>query len=298
MKIYIRHIAKKLFLWSQQTTETLISFLSCLIFSSFSAGKELKRIRKDIVKQGKECYILGNGPALQEALSYMRNKKGTDFFVVNMFANQPVFFDLKPNNYIIIDSAIWNKIDHPAFSTQKDVDNLAVAIKNLCENLRKVDWPMNLFVPAHCPTSFTKKLSPLVKVVRINTVPVKGFLGTSHFLYRTGLGMPQPMNVTNAAVYVAIMLKYSKTYLYGVNHSWLCDYRVDEENRIYTEDSHFYKNANDRYYIKKGALAKSLQSMAVAFNSHTALEEFSRTMGVRVYNRTKGSFIDAYEFDC
>ena len=296
MRKLLLKFAKRSYAVAVVFTKDLISLLSCILFSSFKSAKKLKNLNKKIGSYCRDCYILGNGPALKEALKNLPDQSKTDFFVVNMFANQDIFFDLKPKNYIIIDPYTWDYETHPFLDSSADLKVFQQNAVNLQKALARVDWNMNLFVPNGCPKRFTDKLSPSINVIHINTTPVDGSVRLSHFLYKHGLGMPFPMNVTNAAVYVAIMLRYPRTYLYGANHSWLKDYDVDENNRIFLNDNHFYDKS--RKYIKKGCLQTSLKCMSIAFFSHDKLDNFSREMGVRVYNRTKGSFIDAYEFDC
>lgn len=288
---------KKLYHLTTSAMSFFISLLSCLLFSSFSAAGKIKKLRKKLNGKFKECYIMGNGPALNDILqSPMANREEVALFAVNFFALNEKFLQVKPDCYMMIDPVLWRNENNNT-SNEKKKQEVRSNVKRLLEQLEKVDWDMYFFISNRCPLSLFKNVSPHVHVVQINTTPVSGWKWASHLLYNLGLGMPLPQNVTNAAIFAAIFLRFEKIYLYGANHSWMLDLRVDEQNRIYTEDSHFYKASENRYYFQKGILEKHLRCYANAFASHTALDEYSRTVGVRVYNRTRGSFIDAYEFD-
>ena len=274
--------------------------LLMLLFSSTQTrvAFSMKKLYKNKLKDNstKACYILGNCLALNDALNDFTDRKDVSLYVFNFFANQDVYFDIKPENYIFIDPCIWINT-HPTLRDENALKQFFQAREKLINNLKKTDWEMNLFVSASCPKHFFDDFPANIHVIRLNIVPVQGWRFVRHFLYRAGLGLPNPINVSIAAIYSAINLGYKNIYLYGLNHSWMLDFRVDEQNRLYTEDSHFYKNKIKRYYLPKGALEKSLRCMADAFSGHQMLEEYSQSRDCKIYNRTKGSFVDAYEFD-
>lgn len=297
MRKYLKKSCKFLYKHSIKCVQSFVSLLSCLLFSSPLAAIALMRCRKNRLLQKEECFILGNGPALNDALKNLEDKGKTDFFAVNFFALQDVFFELQPNNYMIMDPVFWQSGGAVACDNEKRNEALVGDLVKFWNIMKKVDWQMNLFIPERCPKYVFENISSSVNVVRVNTTPIEGWNFLRFGLFNTALGMPLPQNVTIGAIYCAIFMRYKRIYLYGANHSWMVDLRVDEKNRIYTAYKHFYADCPEKYFFKKGVLELHLRAYADIFASHTALDEYSRTVGVRVYNRTRGSFIDAYEFD-
>ena len=109
--------------------------------------------------------------------------------------------------------------------------------------------------------------------------------------------MPRPQNISNAAIFCAINSGYKKIYLYGVEHSWLKSFDVDPVNhKIYANDSHYYKNEYIRYY-KRGEYCRVLRNQYLTFKSHFMLRDYADSENIKIVNKTKNSFIEAYEFD-
>jgi len=291
----LKSFLKKIYLISQQMSKTCISIMSCLCFSSFKVARQIRKM-KDGRKKDK-CYILGNGPALNDLLKSYKNDSQISVFVVNMMANNEVFFKIKPNNYIIADTNYWSEGHSVLKPGSKRYEEFMDSKKRFFKNLEKVDWNMNLYIPNDCPEKLFKSINPSIRLIKYNRTPIEGWKWVRHCLYSLGMGMPRPVNVVNAAVYCAIMSGFKEIDLFGVNHSWMLDFRVDEQGRIYTKDLHFYENPEkERYYFNKGNLELSLRSMADAFHSHYMLEVYAKEKGIQIYNCTKHSFIDAYEF--
>ena len=290
----LKRVLKKIHESCFMIMESFISIICCLCFSSIKAAKAIRRIKRD--NHAQKCFIMGNGPALNDVLNRIETSDNASAFAVNFMINTEHFFVVKPNNYIIADSVFWKEEDSLRAKGTKLHENMAKAKLSFLDNLKKIDWDMNLFIPNDCPTGLFADVPQKIHVIRYNRTPVDGWKWLRHLLYSLGLGMPKPVNVVNAAIFCAIMSGYKEIDLFGVNHSWMIDFRVDEQNRIYTKDSHFYKGESERIFYKKGQLEISLRSMADAFKSHAMLNDFAKSRGVKIYNCTRHSFIDAYEF--
>ena len=290
----LKKFLKKAYNLCSEMMESWGAIFSSICFSSFYSAITIGSLKKRNHKE--KCYILGNGPALNDALNDIKSSHDISLFAVNMMINTDAFFNLKPNNYIIADSGMWREENVLRSKGTKLYENLENAKRSFMNNLKKVDWDMNFFVPNDCPSKKFADTSPNVHIIRYNRTPVDGWRWLRHCLYSAGLGMPKPVNVVNAAIYCAILSGYKEIDLFGVNHSWMLDFRVDDQNRIYTKDTHFYKGEEERIFYKKGQLETSLRSMADAFKSHTMLNEFAQSKGIHIYNCTIHSFIDAYDF--
>lgn len=125
--------------------------------------------------------VLGNGPSLNTTIEHhLHTLKSTPCMAVNFFANTPVFREIRPMYYILVD---------PLFFTTGAGANF----DKLHSSLAAVDWDMTLIVP----TDRLKDISPEVKanshitVVTINAVGVEGFRWFTDLIYSKAMGMPR-----------------------------------------------------------------------------------------------------------
>lgn len=267
-------------------SETVISVLSVFFFSSFFGKKNLKEIPKN---GNDKCFIITNGSSLRKVLeSEIEIFLDQDLFTVNLFYQTSYFFEMKPSNHVIADNAFW---DPTSDERLKGIQN------NFKEQLLKVTWEMNLFVPSQGIEIIKKVLetNSNIKLIPYNMTPVSGIRSISHFLYRQNLGMPKPTNVLNAAIFLTLNMGYKKIYIYGADHSWIKDLFVDEENDVCCYENHFYDNIRRSYKLPKGSLAIGLKSIVEAFESYKLLDIYSKTINARIINKTKGSFIDVFD---
>ena len=267
------------------TSNSLSSLLRMMILSRYGVACKAKHYPK--LKQSKDCTILANGPSLKEALENNEVRlAGNDVFVVNMFVNSPEFRTIKPRFYFLVDSAF--------FAPSKDRHfNL---ISELAEALNKVSWDMYLCISSGCVNGgLIKELhNDRIKVIRWNTTTFEGFKGLCHFMYRHNMAMPRCQTVTNMALSAAINMGYDNVYLYGADHSWTRDLRVDDDNVVCYGDRHVY--ATNLEVIKKDySIGILLEHFANMFHSHWIINDYAKSMGVKIWNCTKGSFIDAYQ---
>ena len=104
---------------------------------------------------GGSIIVMGNGPSLNDTIAaHLPLLKAATTMAVNFAALAPVFFDIKPRYYVMADPHF--------FSQGGDGGNLDL----LREALRKVDWEMELFVPA----KFRRKLFPDFIICRFESV--------------------------------------------------------------------------------------------------------------------------------
>lgn len=86
-------------------------------------------------------------------------------------------------------------------------------------------------------------------------------------------------------------------YLYGVEHSWTKTFDVDPEtHRIFLNDGHFYEKENKRY-LPQGEYVRWLKYISMALKSHYELRFYADRCQVKIINKTKQSFIEAYDYD-
>lgn len=240
--------------------------------------------------EGKTLVILANGPSLNDTIaSSSEILRSLPTLAVNFAANAPVFFDLRPRYYVMAD---------PVFFGPAEVANL----RELRNNLARVDWPMTIFVPRKYVNSLPAeiKANPSVSVAALNNVGVEGWQWLENLAYTRNLGMPRPRNVLIPAIMAAAGMGYTEIYLTGADHSWMKTISVDEENHVISVQPHFYKDGAEEQRrvdttYRGLRLHDVVHSFYVAFSSYHTLARWAAHRGIRIYNSTPGSFIDAFQ---
>ena len=106
--------------------------------------------------------------------------------------------------------------------------------------------------------------------------------------------MPRCQTVTNFALTAAVNMGYKIVYLYGADHSWTQDLRVDDENVVCYGDRHVY-NTGLTIIKKENTIGHLLHQFAKMFDTHWIIKEYAEAQGCEILNCTKDSFVDAYK---
>ena len=212
----------------------------------------------------KKIYICALGPSLKDV---DLNKIDGDSFVVNSFfklaAEYPNFV---PTYYLWIDDDIYR--------TQSEMDNAKYA--------------MGLYQPKGTRFIINSKANhaDFIKDVDIKKIYyMSTFRGEFHpdKEYDMTKIMPVSGNVVSFAILLSILMGYKEIYLLG------CDF-----NSFTTpKPLHCY---NDKDEVKTLSLAQDLLAYAHVAKYHERLQELAERKGVKIFNATKGSLIDAYPF--
>lgn len=233
--------------------------------------------------------IMGNGPSLRDVIdNNFPILESCDTLAVNFAANTPEFFKIKPRHYVLAD---------PHFFLGKDEN-----VISLWNNIAAIDWRMTLHIPVRMKPSLPQNVcgNGFIDLRSFNLTPGEGYGPVCRWLFRKGLAMPRPRNVLIPALMEAIRYGYKEIYLVGADHTWPHTLYVDDRNRVVTVQPHFYKENPaelDRIAeVYSGVkLHDVLHSMVVAFRSYHEIERYARKLGVRIFNSTPGSLIDAFE---
>ena len=262
------------------------------------AGDSLKSIVKLALKSRKSTVskvassddsiiIMGNGPSLNDAIENSFDKLTTiPTLAVNFAANAPQFTQLRPRYYVLAD---------PHFFVATDDVN----VKKLMNNLSSIDWTMTLVVPFEAKKRGFVIDNENVKVEYFNFLAVEGFEWLENWAYASGRGMPRPRNVLIPSIMIAMKLGYGNIYVTGADHSWTKTLLVNERNEVVSIQPHFYKeDEQEQKRIKvdylKYPLHQIIYSFYVAFKAYHKIQRYALHRGVKVYNSTPESFIDAF----
>ena len=280
-------ILKNIYSWIKQLFGTIYFFLRQLRHSDFK--QPIKYEVKD-----RPLVILANGPSFKNVLENLDVLKGSDVCCLNHFAINDVFFQIKPNLYVLADPGYW--IDH-----QRSIEDRAPVFENL---LNKVDWSMELYVPFLSKKEFNWKTffstNKNIKICYIHNLEWTGFSSMRNWSYRKGLAMPRPQNVTVVCLFVGINKGYKKIDIYGVDHSWTELLIVNDKNQVCLCDRHFWDQDTpptqvwykiDHPYL----MHEALRDIAYMFESYHYIRSYADSRNVRIVNHTKNSYIDAFE---
>lgn len=286
MKKYLKKIIKNIYI-NIRSLFHLISWIIKLI------NKE--NLKNYITKEDhlESIYILGNGPSLNLISNQIKKTTNIKICVVNFAILSPLFREIKPQYYVIADPAFFSRpIKEECFS-------------NVIEELQKVNWKLTI----HIPYKYYNKFHLEIKSSYINVIPFHTiefhenmrFDNIKYLLYKSGLACPRIQNVIIGCIYCMINSGFKNIYLYGVEHSWTSQLVVNDKNQVCLKDVHFYDNENIKSIPWKKLnneiykMHEILRTLSYTFIGYHDLQRYAHYLGdVKIINKTKNSFIDAF----
>lgn len=243
---------------------------------------------KSVAAPDEALIVMGNGPSLADTIAQHGDVlERHPLMAVNYASRSKEFFELRPQFYTMIDPAFFDATNENATSQWHTL-------------AERVDWPLTIFVPARAKVPNEINGNTYIKVERVNPVGVEGFEWLEDWAFASGRGMPRPRNVLIASLMVGLKLGFKTIYVVGADHSWTANLAVNDRNELIAIEKHFYEeSADDRERIAtiyRGVrMHQMMHSLYVAFKSYFAIERFAAKRGVKIYNATPVSFIDAFE---
>lgn len=281
--------------------DTLLSLVKITLKSKFFL-KEFHASEKSVV-------IVGNGPSAKGFLDNFKLDEQMPTMCVNMFAATPSFQTIKPKYYMMSDHAFLDFSEEvfndatklPRLKKQPDFLQIQELINSVWKSIFLANWELILFIPQIYKNTFIANyaLSKNIKIQFYNYTVVKGFTGFENFIYKMKFGSPQSQNVINSCIFQAINLGFKSIYLVGADNNFHLNMIVDDNNQLQFADDHFYKvNKKTTPQLHANGTPVKMHefflSLHKAFYAHHRLQQYAEYMGVKIYNATKGSFIDAY----
>lgn len=246
--------------------------------------------RPGVTGEGKCLRVLGNGKSLLRDVFVP--SADTDYMVVNMHVLSDTYQEIRPLYYVLADPFF--------FSNPAGLDIL----ERINE---RTAWKMYLCLPYSHRYNGRRKRSitnPHVSLQFYNACGFEGFKRIAYYLYSRQLAMPVVQNVLVACIMLGIRMKYPRIELYGTEHTWTRYLSVGEDNLVYLEDPHFYDKEKVRPRPWKDNLSTGeypfyliLKQYSRMFQSYWEIRDYVGHAGlpVKIVNRTKGSYIDAFE---
>lgn len=239
-------------------------------------------------KSSKKLVILANGPSLKN-VDIANVVKEMDVCVVNDFCKSDLFWKIKPRIYVLADPLYFN-------------EEMRETELETIKSLMRVKWSLSLLVPFSVYKIAKDKISnSYIQICPYHTNPYQGWDNIRFLLYDKGLSMPRIQNVLIPSIFCAINMGYRCIEIYGVDHSWTQDIRVDSQNRVCLTDSHFYDqekislNPWKKCTGEQYKMHEILRDLAYMFEGYHLLREYANRNNCVICNMTSNSFIDAFE---
>lgn len=262
---------------------TIKSYLRILRFSSWKCRKLIPLADNDTTLK-----ILGNGKSLVEI--DLSTKDKVEYMVVNRHVLADNYVEIKPQYYVLAD---------PFFFTHPDGKNI---LKEIDE---KTSWDMTLFVPYNRKAQYAGWFrNTKISVKSYNATSFNGFTRIAYKLYDKKLAMPAVQNVLVACIMLGIYMKFRRVELYGVEHNWLKNLYVGDDNLVYLLNEHFYdkekvlpRPQKEIQNLDEYPLYLNILHYSKMFQSYWEISQYVKETGIttKIINCTKGSYIDAFE---
>lgn len=270
--------------------QTLFSILKIILLSKWFVKLKGQR------PENNECVILGNGPCLtkdlETNLGFINERVK---FCVNLFAFSKEFEVIKPEYYVLAAPEFW--LPHATEFHKAQRTKLATEIS------ARTRWQMKLFIPfAAKGSELCNKLNTNknIELIHFNNTPVEGFSGIISPLFKANLGMPRPHNVLIPTIFLALNVGFKKIMIFGADHSWHEEIKIDAANNITVNHEHFYEKQEVRMPMYKldgqqYFLYDVFRKLHYAFKGYFILRNYAAYMNSEILNTSSKSYIDAFK---
>lgn len=172
------------------------------------------------------------------------------------------------------------------------------------EKFKTINWPITFLLPIKAQKSYLVKhilsLNKNVTICYFNYIVVEGFTNFKHFIFKTGLGMPQCQNVLAASLLLTINMKYQQTYILGADHSWHEELIMHNDNKIGLNDAHFYDKSKTQPIVLTDetyrlTVSTFFLSLHKAFRAYDVIKKYADYRKVKIVNSSPKSYIDSFE---
>ena len=272
----------------------LVDIFQNFLYKMMGAGMESFPYKK-IVDEKRTLSVLANGPSLSDVIKDIINynvKSDCDYMVMNFFANENVFFKIKPKYYCLADPMFFCK------------DSRYDKVKKLFRIMNdKVDWDLCLFVCSGKKhfMRFSQLTNPHIQVKAIYPIQYNKSNPFAFFLFKKGIALPRIGTVANFCIFLGINMGYKHINLFGVDMTFFDGICINPNNELCTINKHFYDNGYTlKPYIdpstnKAMRLYKYIDMVNDMFKSHEILATYARSLNTIITNYSEKSMLDCYK---
>jgi hypothetical protein len=270
--------------------QSLFSVIKVILTSKWFLSYKKHQVNKG------DCIILGNGPSLNEDL-----KENLKFILdrykvcVNLFAFSNEYELIKPNYYVLAGPEFWLKN-----TIEFHVQQRAKLAKEIIE---KTNWPMKILAPLMARNSevYNKLITNKnIEFILYNSTPVEGLPFIINRIFKMNLGMPRPHNVLIPSIFLAINLGYGRIIIFGADHSWHEDIKIDANNTITVNHQHFFESDEKRMPMykldgEKYRMHDIFRKLYFSFKGYFILQNYAKYRKVQILNASSKSYIEAFD---
>ncbi|MBR5166493.1 MAG: hypothetical protein IKW86_00315 [Salinivirgaceae bacterium] len=242
------------------------------------ANLELNNIYK-----GKRCFILGNGPSLNQ-LDF-RMLKDEYVFTVNMLMEHEKFSELNSNFHVMVDDAIFRSNDNSGL----EKDYYLNKIKKLYQYRDLI-----LFVPYRNANEIKKKGID-------KNINVRYLHGYNHYksIGRIQIDkiMPAFNKVIQYAIAIAIYMGFDEINLLGCEETGILPF-INLIMTGETNDDHCYKDTDDEKkswgkWILAEGISHLFEDQAMVFRRYELISDYCNKNKIILQNLTPNTLIDS-----
>lgn len=218
---------------------------------------------------GKPCFIIGNGPSInnQDIISV----KNETTIVTNMFFKHPNCKELSPNYWVCADPDFWLKQD--------------VYLEPLLTAIDAMELHTKLFFPLHGSTCI--RWSPFINMHFFNYDHTNIHANTIDFSKSIP---PFGQNVIIVSIMLALYLGSNPIYLLGCDHTW---WGWSHQQYASEEIPHFYKV--DQSTVHDNMPYEQLQTtIRIQKYQYLELLRYAQQRGVSIINATHGGNLEIF----
>lgn len=304
MRDNIRVIGKRFYEAALHIAQTFLSVLLIVLFSKWT-HRSIRRAK------GIRCLILGNGPSLHSQLDEIwKLRNESSVLSLNDLPFSNLFVELKPDYHVLVDPYYWFLVN----------GKIPERTERLFRSIReKVTWPLNVLLPYEMECLVKSEYGLLtnsqITVTYFNRTPVAGLKWFRFKMYDWQLGMPIAQNVLVAGIYLMLRAKYTEIAIFGADHSWHENIQVTKDNVLRVREPHFKYDRDDssisdreEYFdpVYKFSFDKTgkqeifkvhdiFAAWSRVFEAYWALRDYADYLGIKIINRSRKSYIDAFE---
>ncbi len=276
-------------------------------FRNEKSERYIKRLQKknistirQIPKQSERLIVIGNGPSLTKSIEiYKEIICKHDCIAVNHFCESNYYKEVKPKYYLLADPAFFGKLETYADWLCEKIGGFITSF------VSNTTWDINLIVP-NCAigSGFIEEIQKNNFIHPYYYNPynlVQNNEKNEFFIWDKNLIAPPAQTCLNTCVWLGIFLRYKETYIIGADSNWLELIHVDQEtNELYINDKHFYGEKKQKLYKDSAGtipitMSEELFSESIAFKSYSELKCYADYAGVKIFNASEYSLIDAFE---
>lgn len=247
------------------------------------------------VSKKRNTIIICNGPSLSESIDWIKkNQKSSDIYVTHYFARYELFFELRPEFYIFVDSLFWREDVHPNYKKENE---------KLFNILEKITWKMVIIVPSNGKEILRKRIkNKNITFESISYCPINfNSESLTLFCLKKKIISPICSSAGVLALWHAILRERRNIFLFGIDFSQFKEFSVDQiTNEVSLENTHFYKNSeaensiNKRKKFRRFQIHTSLSKISVSFYQMYLLSRLALTKEIKVINGSRNSFLSYF----